>query len=239
MNIDDPIFTNLALKVLANKASAEERSQLKEMVAKDPALEVEYKEMQKDFVFAKEVLPLMGEVPEKTPAMPEHIRHQLRDVVSQQAKADERDKTKSSRSWRWLWGLATATAVIAIIVIVGLPTQKATVQFAMLDSMGTVRGTNADVTVKLVAALQENFGQTNFMTCSGAQELKLWLDQWPATGRTLKLVYDRDNGVVRIMSRVDGITQVVKTFVVAKEEDLPSVLKEASEAIRRLEKEIR
>jgi hypothetical protein len=202
-------------------------------------LEVEYKEMQKDFGFAKEVVPLMGEEPGKAPAMPGHIRNQLREVVRQQAKVDERDKARSTWSWQWLWGLAVATAVIAIIMILGLPTQKATVQFAMLDSMGTVRGTNADITITLVAALQENFGQTNLMRCSGSQELKQWLDQWPATGSTFKLVYDRDNGEVRILNQVGGITQVVKTFAVAKEDDLPIVLKAAHEAIQQLEKERR
>ena len=105
----------------------------------------------------------------------------------------------------------------------------------MLDSLGTMRGGTNDVTPKLEVALQENFGQTNFTAYSGNQELNQWLNQWPA-GRAFKLIYDRDNGEVRIMSRVNDTVQVVKTFPVAKDDDLSAVLKQASEAIQQLSK---
>jgi hypothetical protein len=131
--------------------------------------------------------------------------------------------------------LAAATAVVVFVVVLIPPPQTTTVQFAMLDSMGVMRGGTNDVTAKLVAALQENFGRTNFAAYSGNQELNRWLNQWPA-GKAFKLVYDRDNAEVRIMSRVNGNSQVVKKFPVAKEEDLPTVLGEASKTIQQLDK---
>jgi len=236
MNIDDPIFTDLVLKKFAGKASGEEQARLKTLLAENPALADEYKQLQADAAFAKEVLPLMGSDKIEAGPVPGYARSRLRSLMNQQAKTIERKPAKLAFSWRWAWGLATATAGVAIIVVLlNLPARQATIQFAMLDSMGQMRGTN-DMNVKLMAALQENFGQTNLTACSGAQELNQWINQWPATGQVFKIVYDRDNGEVRILIRANENFKVVKNFLVAKEEDLPAVLKEASEAILQLQK---
>jgi hypothetical protein len=234
MKTDDPKFTELALKVIAGKASEPEQAELKSLLSQ-PELAEEFKQLKADTAFAKEALPLLGDEPVAVPPLTDFELSQMRKLAEQRKRRIAGENKKTSWSWRWVWGLATATAVVAIVVLLNLPAQKASVQFAMLDSMGAMRGGTNDVTPKLEAALQENFGQTNLITCSGSQELNQWLDQWPA-GRTFKLVYDRDNGEVRIMSRVNGSTQILNTVPVAKEEDLPVVMKQASDAIQQLSK---
>jgi len=231
MKIDDPIFTELALKQIAGKATEAEQAQLKELL-KQSDLAAEFKQLQADADFAKEVLPLLGEEPATVPPLTEFELSQMRKLAEKRERGKDREKQKTSWSWRWVWGLAAATAVVVFVVIINQPT---TVQFAMLDSMGGMRGGTNDVTAKLVAALQASFGQTNFATYTGSQELNQWLNQWPAR-KAFKLVYDRDNAEVRILNRVDGNTQVVKKFPVAKEADLPNVLREASETIQQLDK---
>ena len=234
MKTDDPKFTELALRSIAGKATEAEQVELRALLAQ-PELAEEFKQLKADTAFAKETLPLLGEEPVAVPPLTDFELSQMRRLAEQREKRIGRENEKSTRSWRWVWGLATATAVVAIVMLLNLPTPKTTVQFAMLDSMGTMRGGTNDVTVKLVAALQDNFGQTNFTTCSGSKELNQWLTQWPA-GRAFKLVYDRDNAEVRILSKINGSVQILKAFPVAKENDLPAILKQAIEAIQQLSK---
>ena len=234
MKTDDPKFTELALRVIAGKATDVEQAELKLLLAQ-PELAEEFKHLKADTAFAKEVMLMLGVESVAVPPLTDFELSQMRKLAEQRERRIEAGNKKTSWSWRWVWGLATVTAVVAIVVLLNLPAQKTTVQFAMLDSMGTMRGGTNDVMVKLVAALQDNFGQTNLTTCSGSQELNKWLDQWPA-GRAFKLVYDRDNGEVRILSRGNGTTQVLKTLPVAKDEDLPGILMQASEAIQQISK---
>jgi len=234
MKTDDPKFTELALRVIAGKASETEQAELKAMLAQ-PELAEEFKQLKADTAFEKEVMPMLGEEPVVVPPLTYFELSQMRRLAEERKRRIDAGNVKAPRSWRWFWVLAPATAVVAIVVLLNLPAQKTTIQIAMLDSMGTMRGGTNDVAIKFVAALQDNFGQTNLTTCSGSQELNKWLAQWPA-GRAFKIVYDRDIAEVRILSQRNGTTQVLKTFPVAKDEDLPGVLKQASDAIQQLSK---
>jgi hypothetical protein len=159
---------------------------------------------------------------------------QMRKLAAQRERRIAGESETPSWSWRWVWGFAAAT-VIAIFFLFTLPARKTTVQFGMLDSTATRRGETNDVTLALETALQENFGQANLRRCSGRQELDQWLNQWPP-GKGLKLLYDRDHGEVRILSRVNGSAQVAKTFAATKEADLPAIFKQARATIQQLSK---
>jgi hypothetical protein len=230
MKTDDPIFTDLALKVIAGKATEAEQAQLKLWLAQ-PCLAEEFKQLKADAAFAKEVLPLIGSEKVGAGPVPGYAKSQLRNLMNQQANAEERKTVKPVRSWGWVLGLASAAAVIVVVVMLNPPTQHTTVQFAMLDSMGQMRGGTNDVTASLMGDLRESFGETNLSTFSGDQELNQWLKQWPAA-TTVKIVYDRDASEVRVIYAPKNGQLVTKTFPVTKESDLPAVLKKAADSLK-------
>ena len=230
MKTDDPIFTDLALRVIAGKATEAEQAQLKAWLAQ-PELAEEFKQLKADAGFAQEVLPLMGEARATTPPLTDFETSQMRRLAEARARKTEAQASKPNRSWGWVWGLASATAVIAIVVMLNPPTQHTTVQFAMLDSMGQMRGGTNDVTANLIGALRESFGETNLTTFSGDQELNQWLKQWSAA-TTVKIVYDRDASEVRVVYAAKNGQLITKTFPVAKETDLPAALKKAADSLK-------
>jgi hypothetical protein len=229
MKTDDPIFTELALKVIAGRATAADQTQLQELL-KQPELAVEFKQLQADASFAKEVLPLMGEEPATVPPLTDFELSQLEKLAEQRERKLALKEKKPSWSWRWVLGLAAATAVIAIIVAVNLPTSPRRVQVAMLDSMGSTRGTN-DLNATLLPALKANFGQTNLNSYTESAQLNGWLNEWP-DAKTVKIIYDRDAGEVRVVHRDANNRIVTKIFPVLKEADLPAVLKRAADSLK-------
>ena len=232
MNTDDPIFVDLALKAIAGKASITELAQLQELL-RQPELASEYKQMQADADFAREVLPALGDDPKSVPPLTDFEKSQMRKLAdARQARlASEANQPKKSFwNWQWVLGLATATAVIAILVIVNLPAQPRMVQVAMLDSMGSMRGTN-DINRILLPALQFSFGQTNVANYADASDLKVWFNNW-TDSRAVKIVYDRDNGEVRVTYK-DVQGQIIsKIFPVHNEAELPAVLQQAKASIK-------
>lgn len=229
MNIDDPIFTELALKAIAGKANESEKATLKEML-KSPEMAAEFKQLQADVGFAREILPLMGEQPATTPPLSDFEHSQLERLAKERSDKNRPKESKSSWSWQWVLGLAGATALI-VIALNWPATSIRTIQFAMLDSMGSMRGTNNNINLNLVTALQENFGQTNFTTFSGSAQINDWLNQQPSNGETVKVVYDRDSGEIRVIHRTKGNQLVTNTVPVIKEENLPAALKQAHEIL--------
>ena len=150
MNVNDPLFTDLALKVFAGRASEAERSELAARVASHPEFEAELESLQADVAFAKEVLPLLGDEHVKAAELPGYARVRLRAAV-----------ILVSLNWPCLIG-NTARNV----------NSKPLVQLAMLDSMGQTRSTAASGFLKnstlgvaqenlnLAATLKESLQQT-------------------------------------------------------------------------------
>jgi hypothetical protein len=228
MKPDDPKFTELALRVIAGKANAAEQASLKALL-QQPELAAEYKQLQADTSFGKEVLPLLGEEPVTVPPLTDFELSQMRRLAEARQKKLRTPEKKAAWSWRWLWVLAPAAAVIVIAVALNLPPSHHTIQLAMLDSMGTTRGTN-DINATLLPALKESFGRTNLNNYTESEQLNNWLSVWP-DAKTVKVVYDRDNGLVRVVYRDTSNQIISKAFPVLKESDLPAVLKKAAEAL--------
>lgn len=230
MKTDDPIFTELAMRAIAGKATVEQQAQLKDLL-KQPELAAEFKELQADAGFASEVLPMLGEEPVKVPPLTDFERSQMRKMAEQREQRLARESKKpESWSWRWILGLASAAAVIMILVVMNQLAPTRTIQLAMLDSIGSSRGTN-DINATLIPALKDSFGQTNIISYTDSAALNAWLKDWP-DAKTVKIVYDRDAGEVRVVYPPGNNQIMTKTFPVLKEADLPAVLKKAAESIK-------
>jgi len=185
VNVNDPLFTDLALKVFAGRASEAERSELAARVASHPEFEAELESLQADVAFAKEVLPLLGDEHVKAAELPGYARVRLRAAVKQSLPPQPTWKeivVGMVPQWRWLLGLGTAAAAAVILVSLNWPcligntarnvNSKPLVQLAMLDSMGQTRSTAASGFLKnstlgvaqenlnLAATLKESLQQT-------------------------------------------------------------------------------
>jgi hypothetical protein len=240
VNVNDPLFTDLALKVIAGRASEAERSELAVRVAGHPELEEELESLRADVAFAKEVLPLLGDEQVKVGELPGYARARLHAAVKRSLGNTARPQPTSKatfgemvRQWRWLLGLATAAAVALIVVSLNWPrltgntagnvNSKPLVQLAMLDSMGQTRGAtfSGPTDAELAATLKASLLQTNLTV------LQHWLEQWPDDRNlsVIKIWYNRDAREIRVQSRNNKGVLFEKVFPVAKEDDLPSALK--------------
>jgi hypothetical protein len=246
VNVNDPLFTDLALKVIAGRASEAERSELAARVAGHPELEAELESLRADVAFAREVLPLLGDEQVKAGELPGYARARLHAAVKRSLGNPASPQPTSNANvvrmvlqWRWLLGLATAAAVALIVVSLNWPrltgntagnvNSKPLVQLAMLDSMGQTRGTtfSGPTDAELAATLKDSLLQTNLMVFSATPDLQNWLEQWPDDRNlsVIKIWYSRDAREIRVQSRKNKVVLFEKVFPVAKEDDLPSVLK--------------
>ena len=128
MNVNDPLFTDLALKVIAGRGSEAERSELAARVASHPEFEAELESLQADVAFAKEVLPLLGGEHVKAAELPGYARARLRAAVRRSlGNPPPPQPTRKAvvvgmvPQWGWWLGLATAAAVGLIVVSLNSP----------------------------------------------------------------------------------------------------------------------
>ena len=251
MNVNDPLFNDLALKVIAGRASEAERSELAARIAGHPELEAELESLRADVAFAKEVLPLLGDEQVKAGELPGYARARLRAAVKQNLGNPESSKltwnTTLVRQWRWWLGLGTAAAIGLIVVSLNWPRltnnlaidvhPKPVVQLAMLDSMGPTRGANfsGPTDAELAATLKESLSQTNLTVFSEKPDLQQWLEKWPDQKEQtiIKVWFNRDSGEVRILAQRNGNRIIERGFSVKNEGDLPVVLKQAIESFER------
>ena len=148
----------------------------------------------------------------------------------------EQEKAEPSwlEVWRWWIGLATATAAVVLIVALNRPGPNLppVIQVAMLDSVGTTRGTGE----KPLELLQQHWKDAKPQEFDDAGKLKQWQTDWPAGSKqtVVKILYDRDAGELRLTVRVKDRPAVEKIFPVKQGQELGSVLPSVKAAIDQL-----
>lgn len=253
--MNDPLFTDLALKVIAGRASKAERSELAARVAGHPELEAELESLRADVAFTREVLPLLGDEPAKAGELPGYARARLRAAVKRSLGNPAPPQPTSNatvgemvRQWRWLLGLGTATAVALVVVSLYWPrlagntarnvNSNPLVQLAMLDSMGQTRGATGSgpTDAELASILKESLLRTNLTVFSETTDLQHWLNQWPEQKEqvVIKVWFNRDSGELRVLAQRNANRLLEKSFSVKNEGDLPAVLKQAIELFEKV-----
>lgn len=230
--MNDDRFLDLAMKVVAQQATAAEQAELDGLLASRPELRTELEQLRGAARLAKEALPLVSATEAMAGELPGYARGRLqtkvRDTYGAARTAEKVETREAFGSWRWLFGLATATAVLALIVVPSLlPKPRVSVQVAMLDLTGTTRGVDTNE----VTLLRQTWQDAPFESFSQPTKLEDWEKSWPqdAKGTVAKIIYDRSAGEVRVIGRHKE-QPFQKAFVVEK--DLPGTLKAAAEFVR-------
>jgi hypothetical protein len=100
------------------------------------------------------------------------------------------------------------------------------VQVAMLNTAGTVRGSDTNET----EILKQQWKNSTIQSFDKTDLLKNWETNWPGGNKLMaKVIYDRAAGEVRVLLRKGDISQQ-KTFVI--EQDLTTTMQEAGNFIR-------
>lgn len=134
--------------------------------------------------------------------------------------------------WRWWIGLATAIAAVALIVVLNRPGPNLppVIQVAMLDSVGTVRGTGE----KPMELLQQQWKEAKPQEFDDTAKLKQWQEGWPVDPKqpAVKILYNVDTRELRVLIRSGGTAVREKVVVVNEPRELPNALTEAEAFIR-------
>jgi hypothetical protein len=224
--MNDQEFFDLALKVIGCRASESEREQLEALLASRPELKAQFEEIQADARLAKKVLPLLAAVGSSSGEFPAYARERLLTKVRQTLGQPQPARAKPG--WHWRWALALAVGAIAVaLLLLPAPRQPGgpTIQVAMLDTAGTVRGEDSDLD-----ALKAQWKQLEVQVFDKAGQLETWRTNWPSGAKAVvKVIYDRAAGEVCVNLR-SPTKSVERTFSVGQ--DLATTLRQAADFIR-------
>ena len=190
----------------------------------------------------KKAAPVLNRLGDGPSPLPDHVRARLNAALDRkiaasspavEAKPADNRRPAPEREpswlevWRWWIGLATATAAIALILTLNRsgPNLPPVIQVAMLDSVGTVRGTG----VQPMELLKQQWKAVKPQEFDDAAKLKRWEDDWPVQAKSsaAKVVFDQDRLElrVRIRSATGAISE--KVFSLKELRDLPKAMAEA------------
>jgi hypothetical protein len=194
----------------------------------------------------KKAAPLLDRLGDGPDPLPDHVRARLNAALDRkiaasspavEAKSADNRRHQPEREpswlevWRWWIGLATATAAIALVVVLNRPGPNLppVIQVAMLDSVGTVRGTG----LQPMELLQQQWKDVKPQEFDDAAKLKQWQEGWPANSNqpVVKVIYDHDAKELRVKVRV-GRSVVDRSFKVRDPAQLPGVLVEVERYIQ-------
>ena len=194
----------------------------------------------------KRAAPVINRLGDGPSVLPDHVRARLNTALDQKfplaaqpasepaelaavrRTVVEQEKAEPSwlEVWRWWIGLATATAAVVLIVVLNRPGPNLppVIQVAMLDSVGTVRGTGE----KPMDVLRRQWKDAKSQEFDDATKLKRWQEEWPAGSKqtVVKILYNRDAGELRLLVRRKEGTAVEMVFPIKEEQELPKLIVE-------------
>ena len=118
--------------------------------------------------------------------------------------------------------MAAAMAVVVVVLIPVLrPHPETEIQIAVLDTAGATRGSDTNE----LLLLQQAWKGAPLQNFSNANELEVWVKNWPKAGRrpVVKVVYDPAAAEVRVTGHSRG-SAFERIFQVEK--DLAATLKQ-------------
>ena len=232
MNVmNDQNFFDLAMKAIARQASDAELAELDALLASHPGRKIEFERLQADVRTAKETLALANATGATTPELPGYARGRLQTKVQQTLGRSSKPVEPAGigqmlRKW-WIAALATGAMAAAVIFLATFPqSSRPTIQVAMLDTAGTVRGSTEDDT----SILKQQWNNSSVQNFASTGPLGNWETNWPQGDKVVaKVIYDRAAAEVRVSLHGRG-SQEQRTFVI--ERDLATTLHEINTFIQ-------
>ena len=232
MNVmNDQNFFDLAMKAIARQASDTELAELDALLASHPDRKIEFERLQADVRTAKETLALANATAATTPELPGYVRGRLRTKVQQTLRRSGKPVEPAGigqtlRKW-WIAVLAAGAMAAAVIFLAAFPqSSRPTIQIAMLDTAGTVRGPTGDD----AAFLKRQWKISSVQNFDSTATLGNWETNWPLGDKVVaKVVYDRAAAEVRVSLHGRGSPQT-RTFVI--ERDLATTLQQVNAFIQ-------
>ena len=217
-SMNDQRFFDLAMKAIARQSTEAERAELESLLAAKPELKAEWERLQTDAKLARETAPLRSAMGSNQPEFPAYARERLQTQVRRTLVGVDAPRRRGWK-WRWALGLATATAVVLVSLSLLNP-GRPTIEVAMLDTAGGVRGADTNQ----IALLEGRWKDVRHF--STPAELAQW-EQMPVSGKGsfAKIIYDRTAGEIRVVGRAHD-TAFQKSFPVEK--DLSTTLEQAA-----------
>jgi anti-sigma factor RsiW len=229
--MNDEQFFDLAMKVIARQSTDAERAELDALLAREPQRSAEFAQLQAYVRVAKGALPLVAATQATAGELPAYARGRLQTKVRQtlgghrpplQEKASE-----FAWGWRRIFGVVAATVVVVLVVLPMFRAPSApTIQVAMLDGAGAVRGASEDA----AALLKQAWQTTTVHSFANASDVQDWLNE-EADAATVKVIYDPAAGEVRVLGKWNGKV-LNKTFLV--ERDLAATVTQVKDYIAKL-----
>jgi hypothetical protein len=195
----------------------------------------------------KKAAPLLNRLGDGPSPLPDHVRARLNAALDRKMGAtspaveakpavSHRDQPEREPSWlevwRWWIGLATATAAVVLVVVFNWPGPNLppVIQVAMLDSVGTVRGTG----VQPLELLQQQWKAVKPQEFVDAAKLKQWQEDWSTGGKgtVVRVIYNRDAGELKVLKIVEGKVVQREALAVSDERVLPEKLKAIEQLIK-------
>ena len=189
-SMNDERFFDLAMKIIARQATDADFAELDALLASQPERSAEFARLQADARVAKDALPLVDATQATAGELPAYARGRLQTKVREtlgRPAAEKAPDRSLAWGWRLVFGLAVATAVIVLFV---LPMFRApnepVIQLAMLDTAGTMRGSETNE----VVLLQQTWTKATMDTISKPELLRAWETNWPDSPNVVKIIYD-------------------------------------------------
>lgn len=218
--MNDRLF-DLAMKVIANLATTDERTELDSALAGNPKLQEEFEQLRASAGIAKEVIPLMDAVDAEKGEFPAYARERLQTKVRETLGRPPVPERKLHWAWKWLLTLAPVTAVIVLLLVLATQPRQPVIQLAMLDTIGQTRGGGTNN----LGLFASQWKGTKVQVFGRAEELDSWEKTWPDTGApAAKIIYDPAAAEIQVLIR-SGNTRTQMVFSV--EEDLSSAFRRA------------
>ncbi|MDX2225672.1 MAG: hypothetical protein SFY92_01020 [Verrucomicrobiae bacterium] len=219
--MNQELFEQCTLKMLAGEATPEEILQVETACRQDPLREREFQELREAYLITRDVLPLVSAQFEEVPELPEYRVGPLQAAVRRQFAPGKGPRREGA--WGWAWPLGLAGAACVLLAFLYGPGQTELIELAVIRE-GTVRSAETELSAKELKVMVREF--------EDEKQFEAWVQKPLTTGSRARIWFDEETEVIRVERRGDGGRMVQKTY------RLPSSNVERQKVLRQIVAEL-
>lgn len=183
--MDTDTFTDLALRVLAREATAEERRALDAAMSSHPEHREKFEQLRGAHDLLRTVAPMTEATLAKEPELPAYRLNELRTAVRQHfGPAAQRESAEKKRglfvpALRWIFGSGAVTVLAVVVVLINLSDRAIEIGLYRSDLMrgGEMSLAPADVPTAHIVTFDQDASFDQWKKELGwNQHAKIWID---------------------------------------------------------------